>query len=392
MGSVKNWSVTLAVCSALAVAAGGRAAAQDGGGEAIELPRIIAWSAYDTGSAGHAHSIAIGNVLRNKHGTTIRVLPGRNDISRMTPLKNQTVDYCLCGVAAYFANEGVDLFATSDWGPQKLRTVLQAVGDYGVGYATAADAGITSVEDIAGKRVARVAASPAVNLPVDALLAFAGLTWDDVRPVEFSGYVDTLRGIVEDRVDVAFALTTTTVTYQIEASPRGLVWPPLPHDNTEGWQRFLEIAPYIRQHAATEGPGLSPEHPVEMATYPYPILITETDQDADEVYNLVRALDEGYGEYKDAAPGASAYGLDRQILQWVIPWSEGSIRYFTEKGMWSEAAQAHQDDLVKRQEVLHEAWESYTADAPDDEDAFKTGWIEARASALEAAGLDPVFR
>ena len=63
----------------------------------------------------------------------------------MTPLKNGTVDYCLCGIASYFAGEGVFLFAAPEWGPQPIRAVLQAVGDYGLGVAVAADAGIETV-------------------------------------------------------------------------------------------------------------------------------------------------------------------------------------------------------------------------------------------------------
>ena len=79
-------------------------------------------------------------MMRSKYGSTVRVLPGRNDVSRMTPLKNGTVDYCLCGIASYFAAEGVFLFAAPEWGPQPIRAVLQAVGDYGLGVAVAADA------------------------------------------------------------------------------------------------------------------------------------------------------------------------------------------------------------------------------------------------------------
>lgn len=379
-----KWTgIAATACFALAAPAG----AQD-----IELPRVIAWSAYDTGSAGHAHSIAIGNMMRSRYGTTVRVLPGRNDVSRMTPLRDGTVDYCLCGVAAYFAWEGVFLFAAPEWGPQPIRAVLQAVGDYGLGVAAAADAGIETIADLKGKRVGRAASSPAVDVNMEGLLAFADLGWEDVNAVEFSGYVNSLQGILEDRVDAAFALTTTTVNYQIEASPRGLKWLETPADDTEGWARFQAVAPFVTPHMVSVGPGIDPAAPLPMAQYPYPILVTEDDQDPAEVRNILAALDAGFDDYKDAAPGANAYAIDRQILNWVMPWSDGSVAYFKEKGIWTPEAQAHQDMLVGRQQVLATAWSGFVKDAPDGEEAFVAGWMKARAEALEAAGLEVYFR
>lgn len=374
------------------IAAAFLAFAASASAQEIDLPDVIAWSAYDTGSAGHAHSIAIGNMMRSRYGTTVRVLPGRNDVSRMTPLKNGTVDYCLCGIASYFAGEGVFLFAAHEWGPQPIRAVLQAVGDYGLGVAVAADAGIETIQDLKGKRVGRAVSSPAIDVNMEGLLAFADLTWDDVEAVEFSGYVNSLKGILEDRVDAAFALTTTTVNYQIESSPRGLKWLETPADQTEGWARYTGVTPFVTPHMVSVGPAIDPASPLPMALYPYPILVTQADQETSEVRNIVAALEAGFDDYKDAAPGANAYGIDRQILNWVMPWSDGSIAYFKEKGLWTPEAQENQDKLVGRQQVLADAWSGFVDGAPDDEEAFSAAWMKTRAEALEAAGHEVFFR
>ena len=380
-----NFKSTGIAAAFLAIAASANA-------QEIELPDVIAWSAYDTGSAGHAHSIAIGNMMRSKYGSTVRVLPGRNDVSRMTPLKNGTFDYCLCGIASYFAAEGVFLFAAPEWGPQPIRAVLQAVGDYGLGVAVAADAGIETIADLKGKRVARAVSSPAIGNNMEGLLAFGDLTWDDVETVEFSGYVNSLKGILENRVDAAFALTTTTVNYQIESSPRGLKWLETPADQDEAWQRYTSVTPFVTPHMVSVGPAIDPDSPLPMALYPYPLLVTETDQNTSEVRNIVAALDAGFDDYKDAAPGANAYAIDRQILSWVMPWSDGSVAYFKEKGLWTPEAQANQDKLVERQEVLLQAWNAFVDGAPEGEEEFAPAWMEARAAALEEAGHEVFFR
>ncbi|MCS5601505.1 MAG: C4-dicarboxylate ABC transporter substrate-binding protein, partial [Paracoccus sp.] len=238
----------------------------------------------------------------------------------------------------------------------------------------------------------RAVSSPAIDVNMEGLLAFADLTWDDVEAVEFSGYVNTLQGILEDRVDAAFALTTTTVNYQIESSPRGLKWLETPADQTEAWERYTSVTPFVTPHMVSVGPGIDPASPLPMAQYPYPILVTNSDQDSTEVRNIVAALDAGFDDYKDAAPGANAYAIDRQILSWVMPWSDGSVAYFKEKGLWTPEAQANQDKLVERQEVLLRAWGTFVGDAPEGEEEFAAAWMKARADALEAAGHEVFFR
>jgi len=75
-------------------------------------------------------------------------------------------------------------------------------------------------------------------------------------------------------------------------------------------------------------------------------------------------------------------------MQWVVPYHEGAVRYFTEAGVWSDAAQAHNDNLVARQAALAAAWAEVKAAAPAD---FEAAWAEARRAALEAGGFDIVF-
>ena len=93
-----------------------------------DLPRVMVWTAYGTGAAGYAQAAALGGLLKFEAGSNIRILPGRNDVSRMIPLKTGRADYCLCGIASYFGQEGIFLFNKPDWGPQPIRMVLASQG------------------------------------------------------------------------------------------------------------------------------------------------------------------------------------------------------------------------------------------------------------------------
>lgn len=356
------------------------------------LPKQLAWSAYGTTSSGYAQSVAIGNMLKNRHGTALRVLPGKNDVSRMTPLKDGKVDMCACGIASYFGSEGVMLFAKKGWGPQPIRVIRTSMGASGLGLATAKDANVATMSDLRGKRVAWVRGGDALNVNAGANLAFGGLTWDDVVKVEFPGFKQSWEGLINDQVDAAFASTVTPLAKRLAASPRGIHWPPLPHDDDAAWQRFLKAAPYFVKHTVTVGAGISKEEPWEGAGYSYPILVANADYDEHVVHALTKSMTEGYEDYKDGAPGAKGWATSSQNFMWVIPYHEGAIEHYKEIGVWDGEMQAHNDNLVKRQEVLAKAWKEFLAGhSGDDDDAFKTAWMKARASALAGAGMDPVF-
>lgn len=356
-----------------------------------ELPSQMAWTAYNLGTTGYNQSVAIGAMLREKFDVTLRVIPGQNDVSRLLPLKTGRVQFSANGVATYFAQEGVFQFADPEWGPQPLRMVMSSSGLSNQAVAVAADIGVTSFAELRGKRVPFVRAAPALNISMEAYLACGGLTWDDVVRVDFPGYDAAWEGIINGDVDVAFGTTVSGPTRRLEASPRGIAWLPAPHDDEGCWQRLLEIAPYFTKYNATRGPGISDENPQEAGTYPYPILITQADQDENTVYWLTRVMHENYDTYKDADPGAIGWALEFQVFDWVVPYHEGAVRYWKEIGAWTDEYDAHNKQLIQRQQVLATAWSDVMQRGIRNQDEFLTAWHQLRAERLKAAGFAPVW-
>lgn len=358
----------------------------------VDLPRTLAWTAYGTGSSGYAQAVAIGNMLQSNYGTAVRVLPGDNDVSRMTPLKQGRVELCACGIASYYGAEGVMMFAHRDWGPQPIRVITTSTASFGLSLAVAGDLGVETPADLRGKRIAYIRGDDALNKGAEAYLAFGGLTWDDVERVDYPGYGRSFDGLIAGDVDASFSTTVAPPPQQLASSPRGISWPVLDPDDAEGWERMAAVAPYFRPHRVTSGAGgISADNPVDSASYPYPIVVGNSDLDANIAHGLIKALQDHYDDYKDAAPGAMGYALEYQDLTWVIPFHDAVVEYYEEIGVWTEEMQAHQEALVDRQDLLLSTWEAFVADAPSDEDAFREAWMEARATALRDAGFDPVF-
>ncbi len=356
------------------------------------LPSTLAWSAYDVGSGGYNQAVAIGNALKQKYNVSLRVLPGKNDISRTLPVKSGQVQFSANGVGgAYLAQEGVFEFGAAEWGPQPVRGLMLDTSDQLLTIVAAKDTGVKTIADLKGKRVAWVIGSPSLNQNITAILAFANLTWDDVKKVEFGGFGAAMDGIVNNQVDAAFTSSISGKAYQIAKSPRGLVYPVMPASDKAGWARLNALAPFFFPFKGTEGADLSKEAPVEAASYPYPILMTFVNQDAGLVYNMTNAMVAAFPEYKDAAPGNSGWAKDRQELPWKIPYHDGAIKYWKEAGLWKPEHQAHNDKLLQRQKVMADAWEQLKKSAPSDKEAFEKASMKARADALTKAGMDPVL-
>ena len=372
-----------ALAAALLVA--GAASAQ------VKLPPTISWSAYDVGSGGYNQAVAIGNALKQKYNVSLRVLPGKNDVSRNLPIREGQVQFSANGVGgAYLAQEGVFEFGAPSWGPQPIRGLMLNTSDQVLTVVAAKDSGVRTVADLKGKRVAWVIGAPSLNQNITAMLAFANLTWNDVQKVEFGGFGPAMDGIINNQVDAAFTSSISGKAYQIAKSPRGLVYPVFPHNDKAGWARMQAMAPFFFPFMGTEGAELSKDKPAESATYPYPILMTYASQDGDLVYNMTKAMVETFDMYKGAAPGNSGWAVDRQNFAWVIPFHDGAIRLWKELGKWQPAHQAHNDKLIQRQKVLAAAWAEVKKGSHADDKAFVTVWQKRRAAALTQAGFDPV--
>ena len=362
------------------------------GVQAEGLPRTLAWTAYNLGTTGYNQAVAIGMVLRQHYNVSLRVVPGKNDVSRLLPLVKGRVHLSANGIATYFAQEGVFQFAGPTWGPLPVRLVFTSNGDANQALAVAADTGISTYAELKGHRVPYVRGAPSLNVSTEAMLACGGIGWDDVERVDFPGYNAMWTGIVNGHVDAAYATTVSGPTRKLEASPRGIFWPSVPHDDPDCWQRMMRLAPYFSKHMATRGAQISVEAPHEGVTYPYPLLIGLDRTDSSLVYAMARVIHRHYDEFKDADPGAIGWALDRQLKQWVVPWHKGTVKYFRELGVWSEADEAHNQRLLKRQSVLQAAWDEHTGDDYVDADEFRSAWQMRRVAALEAAEFDPVWR
>jgi len=271
------------------------------------------------------------------------------------------VTYGFLANEAFFASEGTYDFASEQWGPQDIRIVMGRVASNGM--ATAGDIGVEMVADLKGKRIGYVKGNPSVNVKTDAYLAFGGLTRDDVQPVWFGSYNAMKTAVLADQLDSFSSVTTSANMREIEASPRGLTWPPFPPEDREGWEAVTDVISFASPYLETRGAAISNENPVPLIGYRYPMITVYQDAaTADEVYNLVKAIDLTYDDYKNTTSSSFNWALEKAARPpYDAPAHEGTIRYLKEKGLWRDEDQAWQEKRLTRLKAVLAAWENAQA-------------------------------
>ena len=325
-----------------------------------KLPRSMVWSAYDLGSSGYAEASGIANALQKKHPTRIRIVPAGTSIGRLLPMATGKVKYGYLANEVFFAAEGTYDFADLAWGPQDLRIVLGRPAT--VGLAVAKDTGVKTIADLRGKRIGYVKGNPSVNVKNDGYIAFGGLTRKDIKPVWFGSYRAMKDALLAGQLDAFGSVTTSSNMRQIEASQRGLIWPPFPPDNKAGWDAIKGIISFVAPVKETIGAGLSKDNPTWLVGYRYPMITTYASTSVDEVYNLVKAIDESFDLYKNTTGSSKNWALKRSIRTPAdAPWHDGAIKYAKEKGIWTADDQAWHDKRLARAKAVQKAWEDATA-------------------------------
>jgi TRAP transporter TAXI family solute receptor len=352
---------------------------------AQDLPDTMVWTSYDVGSAGYAEASAIADAFGKEFGTRIRIQPSGSGIGRLQPLLQGRSDYAFLATEAFFLAEGAYDFALPEWGPTQLRAV--AGRPAGITLIAAGDAGINTVEDARGKRIAFVAGNPSVNVKCEAILAFGGLTLDDVEVIMFPTYGSAMASMTRNESDATCTTPTTSQLYELAESPRGIAYAPLEADNAAGWEALLEVLPIMGPSDEDVAAGVPEGEITKMASYRYPVITTTADKSADEVYAFIKALDETYDMYKDGTAAMSRWSLDLAGKPAMdVPFHEGAVRYLREIGIWTDEDEAWNVRRTARLDTLSAAWTEFkAANGGMDEAAYAEAWMALRAEIV--AGL-----
>ena len=253
--------------------------------------------------------------------------------------------------AADLVNAFLGRGAYEKMGPQDVRTV-GAGHEYMFAFWTIPDTGIQKIEDLKGKVVAyKTKGNPMFTELALNQLASAGLGPEDLKAsLSFPSIKEAIRDLIEGRIDAVLYPVVPNFVMQVNEAKKETVFVKLSSEQRD--DVLSKMPGYYSQDIPANDPRFRNISPVPNAICYQNAMFTSAKTDPEVVYGVAKAIFENTNEFKDAHPAAKYWSLDHKPVQPAVPYHDGAIKFFKEKGLWSDAMQSHQDEMLDKQKAL----------------------------------------
>ncbi|MDO5494517.1 MAG: TAXI family TRAP transporter solute-binding subunit [bacterium] len=192
---------------------------------------------------------------------------------------------------------------------------------------TIADTGITSVNDLAGRRVGVGDINSGVELNAQMILEAHGMSYDDIEE-DFLSYSEAIDQMKNGQVDAAFVTSGLPNAGVLDlATTNDVVIIPI---EGEGMASLLELYPFFSENVVPGG-LYDEEADVPTASIMNQLLIT-SDLSDDQVYEITKTFWENIDQIHASHNAAQEITLE-SITQGLVPeLHPGAVRYYEEVG------------------------------------------------------------
>jgi TRAP transporter TAXI family solute receptor len=224
--------------------------------------------------------------------------------------------------------------AFKDFGPVPARALAVLYPSY-THLVTLAGSGIRTVADLRGKVVSTGSPGAGTTVLAERILAVAGLDpVSDIR-VHNLGVAQSVDALKDGKLDAFFwngGLPTGAILDLV--STQGITATLLPLDNLipalnsrygQGTY-FRVVIPASTYHLAADVPVVGVAN----------LLVVSADMPEDLAYDITRILFARQSTLAGIHPQARELSVDRALTGASIPFHPGAIRYYRERGVWSE--------------------------------------------------------
>ncbi len=324
--------------------------------EKLSLPKTLTFATHKVGTTFYATGSGLAKVASDHSGMVVVVSPTAGPPA-WVPLMNNTgkpeIGIISSGDAwqAYTGKIAPaplvpgDPRTKSPYTPNpNLRSLMMGTSLYN-GFLVRADSPIKTPEDMRGKRFTWGYPGFPPNIPPGlAGLAMAGLTINDVIPVPVPEVVAGVQALIEGRVDVAMAAVGMGIVAEADAKV-GVRF--LPESmKPEAIKIAQKIMPGIDVGIVKAGlPGIKVDTPIKK----YGINIISSTHMPDYVaYVLVKTWWEYHKELWPIHAQLKGWAPELFVQKLAtIPYHPGAIKFYKEKGVWTEEQDKWQEILLR---------------------------------------------
>ena len=325
-------SFALLACAALSLPAPSSA-------DEVKWPRRLVISVPTSGNVVHMIVSAMGKVIEdNTPIERVIVQPIGGPASWLPRMEKGQVD-----MAVHSAPDTIELIQGLGDGEKLgakpfLRTLVTGSRNlYGVFTVPARK--ISSYSDLRNKVVVlRNPGNPMWERLSLIVLGSAGLARDDLKgALTMINDREVSTDILEGRTDALINPASGPFMMELAQSAGKNVYVEPSEKEAAYLMEHLPLGFYISSLPAG-APYYNNSDAISRAIMYRNAIYARADMDPEVAYAIIKAIDENRDAWRDISPITSDWGEAAELMP---PYHEGVVRYYREKGMWTEAMQAH---------------------------------------------------
>ena len=307
-------------------------------GKEVKLPKSIAYMARTNTNDEGIMAIAVNAIWEKKLGIPCVFTGEKSSNNRVRKAASGKVDFSFSQYSyMWYGYEGKGAFKK----PLDIRMVMAHPEVYGC-FITVKRTNIKTPADFAGKRVAYSSKrAPALGEIGSSILEFYKVA-DKVTDIPDLPKKSRVSGLAENTVDVVFSWARHLDEFR-QTNPSAYIVPVSKEcaeyaGSKYPYYRYGQIPKNFRniEFEETIGAVATKSGTICRASFP-----------ADLLYTLLKIRYDNYEKLMNAHPGFADETLDKVVdSNTLVPYHEGAVRFFKEKGVWTEEAEQRQQALL----------------------------------------------
>lgn len=307
------------------------------------LPKLITIAALSPGSTLTIFANGISKVVSNRTEMSPRVQNFSTYITYIPMLEAGDLEMGVTvSTEGLYAWKGLEPYRKS----RNIRLVI-AGPDIPTAYVTTKASGIRTVRDLKGKRVSLVVTIPTMKLWGEAQLKAAGLDPEkDIVLVPTSNPNEAVQALMDKRADAVQAGPAMPKAREADAQLGGVYFLPATTSEQEK-QKLLKMLPGYR--ITTVKAGRYPGVPENLPTLARPMyMLASKNVPAQAARAIVKATWEHHSDLLPVHPMFRGWPPQDMVApDATVPYHEGAILYFKERGVWTPEMEKLQQELFK---------------------------------------------
>lgn len=290
----------------------------------------ITFGSSAAGGASYGIGLALAKELSNEAGIDMRVAPMRST-TQIVPLVNSGEVQVAAANALELA-EAMHGTGSFEGSPMTELRVIGNIYPYRITYAVPKDDPAQTILDLKGKRLPHgFRAASTGSTIMTAILVAAGMSYDDVTPVEVSDYANARDVFLSKRTDAYHFVLGSGANVAVDQKVGGLRALALP-DDPEAAARLKAYQPGLRIDRVSAGAAMGVDRDMRVVAYDY-MLYTSARTPDEIVEKIATAIVSGAGRMTEAAKGFEWFDPQRVAADNGIPFHPAALRVYSKFGL-----------------------------------------------------------